>query len=379
MTDVNLATAFPRPKARFSDSIRVVGAALGAMGRALLRRLIGRRMHPSWSLGMELVVSATRGSWSVMPKIGMVRWRNVGEAMSPLKTDGLTPRFVQVNAGDDEAQQPLYAAWLEPPDAGATVLLYFHGGGFVFGSLRTHGELIGALARSARARTLSLEYRLSPEHPAPAAVTDAVTAYRFLLAQGIEAKNIALAGDSAGGTIVLSTLLALRDAGVELPGAAVAISPWVDLGCSGESFEENARYDFVGKEHCLMAAENHLSGKDPATAEVSPLYASLTGLPPLLVQAGTLETLVDQIRAFEKRARADGAALTYAEYPDMVHVWHLLRAVTPDGKKAIDEAGAFIREHTTVSRPEKFAPTHCLRYESTPSEVVRMRSCRHGQ
>ena len=345
MTDVDLATAFPRPKARFSDSIRVVGAALGAMGRAFFRRLIGRRMHPSWSFGMELVVSATRGSWSVMPEIGMVRWRNVGEAMSPLKTDGLTPRFVQVNAGAED-EKPLYGAWLEPPDAGETVLLYFHGGGFVFGSLRTHGEMIGALARSARARTLSLEYRLSPEHPAPAAVDDAVTAYRFLLSSGIEAKNIALAGDSAGGTLVLSTLLALRDRGIEMPGAAVAISPWVDLGCSGESFDENARYDFVGKEHCLMAATHYLAGKDAATAEVSPLYASLSGLSPLLVQAGALETLVDQIRAFEKRARADGAAITYREYADMVHVWHLLRAVTPDAMKAIDEAGAFIREHT---------------------------------
>jgi epsilon-lactone hydrolase len=348
---IDSATALPRPKARFSDSLRVVGAAIGALGLAFLRRLVGRRMHPNWSMGMELVVSATRGSWSVMPKIGMVRWRNVGEAMSPLKTDGLTPRFVRLNEGADDGEQPLYGAWLEPPDAGASVLLYFHGGGFVFGSLRTHGELIGGLARSARARTLSLEYRLSPEHPAPAAVTDAVNAYRFLLAQGVAPENIALAGDSAGGTLVLCTLLALRDAGIAPPGAAVAISPWVDLGCSGESFEENARYDFVGKEHCLLAARNYLSGKDAATAEVSPLYASLSGLPPLLVQAGAVETLVDQIRAFEKRARADGSDLTYSEYPDMVHVWHLLRAVTPDAQKAIDEAGAFIREHTTGARP----------------------------
>lgn len=341
---VDTATALPRPKARLWDSLRVVCAAVGALCRAAVRRLLGRRMHASWPFGMELVVSATRGSWSVMPKIGMVRWRNVAEAMSPLKTDGLTPRFVRVNPGDDE---PLYAAWLEPPDPGASVLLYFHGGGFVFGSLRTHGELIGALARAARARTLSLEYRLAPEHPAPAAVTDAVKAYRFLLAQGTPPGNIALAGDSAGGTLVLSTLLALRDAGDPLPGAAVAISPWVDLACSGESFERHARHDFVGKEHCLLAAREYLSGKDPAAGDVSPLFASMSGLPPVLVQAGALETLVDQIRAFEKHANADGAALTYSEYPAMVHVWHLLRSVTPEGQRAIDEAGAFIREHTS--------------------------------
>jgi acetyl esterase/lipase len=338
------AVAFPKPAALGTDSIRVVAAAVGALCRAFLRRIIGRRMHPNWPLGLELVVSATRGSWSLMPIIGMVRWRNVGEAMSPLKTDGLTPRFVKLNPGDDRS---LYAAWLEPPDAGDSVLLYFHGGGFVFGSLRTHGEMIGALARAARARTLALEYRLAPEHPAPAAVTDAMTAYRYLLDRGIKAENIAFAGDSAGGTLVLNTLLALRDSGVALPGAAVAISPWVDLGCSGASFEENARYDFVGKEHCLLAARSYLSDKDAASPEISPLFASLADLPPLLLQAGALETLVDQIRAFATRAKEDGAPLCYSEYPDMVHVWHLLRRMTPEGTRAIDEAGAFIREHTT--------------------------------
>lgn len=342
---VDAATALPRPPSRAGDALRVVGAALGATLRALLRRLSGQRMHPRWSLGMELVVSATRGSWSVMPEIGMVRWRNVGEALSPLKTDGLVPRFVRVDGGEGA---PLFGAWLEPPEAGASVLLYFHGGGFVFGSLRTHGEMIGALARASRARTLALEYRLAPQHPAPAAVEDAVTAYRFLLGQGIAPGNIALAGDSAGGTLVLSTLVALRDAGVALPGAAVAISPWVDLGCSGASFEENARHDFVGKEHCLMAAEHYLAGRAASSPEVSPLFASLSGLPPLLVQAGAVETLVDQIRAFDARARAAGVPVTYSEYPDMVHVWHLLRSVTPDAVRAIDEVGAFVREHTTA-------------------------------
>lgn len=335
--------ALPRPTARRVDSLRVVGAALGAMGRALVRRLFGRSVHAKWPLRMELVVAATRGSWSVMPAIGMVRWRNVGEVMSPLRTDGLAPRFVNLAPG---AQTPLHAAWLEPPDKGPTVLLYLHGGGFVFGSLRTHGELIGRLARAARARTFALEYRLAPEHPAPAALTDAVTAYRHLLAEGIEPENIALAGDSAGGTLVLNTLFALRDAGLPMPGAAVAISPWVDLGCSGASFEDNARYDFVGKEHCQLAARHYLDGRDAVSPEISPLFASLSGLPPLLVHAGGLETLVDQIRAFAERARAEGAPLTYAEYPDMVHVWHLLRSVTPEGLRAIEEAGAFIREHT---------------------------------
>ena len=335
--------SLPKPSASFWDSLRVVGASVSAALRALVRRLLGRPMHPKWPFKMELTVAATRGAWSVMPVIGMVRWRNVGEAMSPLLTDGLTPTFVNLNPGE---ATPLHAAWLQPPDAGPSVLLYFHGGGFVFGSLRTHGEMIGALARAARARTFSVEYRLAPEHPAPAAVTDAVKAYRYLLGQGIDSRRIALAGDSAGGTLVLSTLSALREAGLPLPGAAVAISPWVDLGCSGESFEKNSGYDFVGKEHCQLAAHHYLAGKDPSSPALSPLFASLSELPPLLVQAGSLETLVDQIRAFATRAREAGADLTFSEYPDMVHVWHLLRAVTPEGARAIDEAGKFIREHT---------------------------------
>jgi len=256
---------------------------------------------------------------------------------------------VNLNPREDT---PLHAAWLEPPDAGAGVLLYLHGGGFVFGSLRTNGDMIGALARSAHARTLSLEYRLAPEHPAPAAVTDATKAYRYLLGQGISPGNIALAGDSSGGTLVLNTLLALRDSGLPLPSAAVAISPWVDLGCSGVSFEENARYDFASKEHLLLLARDYLAGKDAGSPEVSPLFASLSGLPPLLVQAGSLETLIDQIRVFVTRAREAGIALTFSEYPDMVHVWHLLRGMTPAAARAIAEAGSFIRTHTRSARSQ---------------------------
>lgn len=341
---IDAIVALPRPNARGSDTVRVVGAALGGLLRAVARRLLGRRTHPRWPFKLELIVAATRGAWSVMPTIGMVRWRNVGEVMSPLRTEGLTPRFVRLNPG---AESPLFGAWLEPPDAGDSVVLYFHGGGFVFGSLRTHGELIGALARSARSRTLALQYRLAPEHPRPAAVADAVEAYRYLLGRGIAPERIALAGDSAGGTLVLATLLALRDAGAPLPGAAVAISPWVDLGCSGESFEANARYDYVGKEHCLLAARHYLAGTDATSPEASPLFASLSGLPPLLVQAGSLESLVDQIRDFARRAREAGATLTFTEYDDMVHVWHIFRDATPEGARAIDEAGAFIREHTS--------------------------------
>jgi acetyl esterase/lipase len=334
--------ALPRPRARWRDSVRVAGAVVSAACRALARRLLGRSVQPTWSLKMELSAAALRGLWSVIPAMGVLRWRNVCEAMSPLRTDGLAPRFVDLNPG---REPPLHAAWLEPPDAGAAVVLYLHGGGFASGSVRTVGDMVGALARSARAGALSLEYRLAPEHPFPAAVADATRAYRHLLGLGISPRNIALAGDSSGGTLVLNTLLALRDSGLPLPGAAVTISPWVDLGCSGGSFERNAPYDFASKECLLLLARHYLAGKDAASPEISPLYAALSGLPPLLVQAGSRETLIDQIRAFVARAREAGTALTFSEYPDMVHVWHLLRGMTPEASRAIAEAGAFIRTH----------------------------------
>ena len=233
------------------------------------------------------------------------------------------------------------------------MLLYFHGGGFCFGSIRTHGLLAGALARAARARTFAAEYRLAPEHTAPAAHEDALAAYRHLLAEGIAPEQIVLAGDSAGGTLVLGTLLALRDAGGPMPAAGIVISPWVDLSCSGASFKSNARFDFVGETHCRLAAVSYLGAVDPRRSDVSPLYADLHGLPPLLIQAGGAEVLVDQIRAFAARARAAGVDVTLSVYDDMVHVWHLMRDVTPHGQRAIDEAGAFVQALASRQRPER--------------------------
>jgi acetyl esterase/lipase len=342
MGDLQTYPERTRDPVRVGDALRVVAASLWWLLSAALRRLLGRRRRPGWSFGYEVTVAAYRGSWSVMPKIGVVRWRNVGEALSPLQTGGLTPRFVRYGQG----VSPFGALWLEPPGAGDAVLLYFHGGGFAFASLRTHGNLVAALARASQARTLAIEYRLSPEHPAPAAIEDALAAYRQLVAEGISPKRIVLVGDSAGGTLVLNVLLALRDAGEALPAAGVAICPWVDLGCSGESFVRNAELDFVGEAHCRLVASAYLAGADASRPDLSPLFARLSGLPPLLVQAGECETLVDQVCELARRAQSDGAEVELSVYPDMVHVWHMLGNVTPAAQRAIDEVGAFVREHT---------------------------------
>ena len=321
--------------------VRVLSTALGELTLASGRRLLGRRRRASWGFFLEIVIAASRGAWAVMPRIGIVRWRNATEALSPLRTDGVPIRFVRFASGRSE----IGGAWLDPPRQGNAVLLYFHGGGFVFGSLRSHGPLIGALARAARARTFAPEYRLGPEHPAPAAFEDGLASYQFLLGQGIAPERIVFAGDSAGGTLVLMTLLALRDAGQPLPAAGVVICPWVDLDCSGESFQTNAPFDFVAEEHCRLAALSYLANADPRSPRVSPLFADLSGLPPLLVHAGGAEVLVDQIRDFTTRATAAGVQVTSSVYEDMVHVWHMQRGFTPEAQRAIDEIGAFVRTH----------------------------------
>jgi monoterpene epsilon-lactone hydrolase len=332
----------PRPpRARSGDAVRVPAAALLRAAAALGRRAIGRRRRAAWGVRLEVTIAAYRGSWSQMPRLGIVRWRNVGEALSRLRTDGVRRRFTRFESG----AYGINGTWLEPPGAGPAVLLYFHGGGFCFGSIRTHGPLIGALARAARARAFAAEYRLGPEHTAPAAHEDALAAYRHLLAEGIAPRQIVLAGDSAGGTLVLGTLLALRNAGEPMPAAGIAISPWVDLSCSGASFQANARFDFVGETHCRLAAVSYLGKVDARRPDMSPLFADLRGLPPLLIQAGGAEVLVDQIRAFAARAREAGVDTTLSVYEDMVHVWHLMRDVTPHGQRAIDEAGAFAQLH----------------------------------
>jgi epsilon-lactone hydrolase len=332
----------PRPpRARSGDAIRVPAAAIASAAAALCRRAIFRRRRSAWSARLEATIAAYRGSWSQMPRLGIVRWRNVGEALSRIRADGLRPRFTRFESGP----YGIAGTWLEPPGAGPAVLLYFHGGGFCFGSIRTHGLLAGALARAARARTFAAEYRLAPEHTAPAAHEDALAAYRHLLGEGVAPQQIVLAGDSAGGTLVLGTLLALRDAGEPMPAAGIAISPWVDLSCSGDSFRTNARFDFVGETHCRLAAVSYLAAVDPRRPDISPLFADLRGLPPLLIQAGGAEVLIDQIRAFADRARQAEVDVTLSVYDDMVHVWHLMRNVTPAGQRAIDEAGAFARAH----------------------------------
>lgn len=227
------------------------------------------------------------------------------------------------------------------------VLLYLHGGGYVIGSVDTHRGLIARLSKAANCRALALDYRLAPEYRYPAAVEDATNAYRWLLSHGIAPGKIAIAGDSAGGGLTMATLVALRDAGDPLPAAAAPISPWVDLEGTGESMKTRIDVDPMVEPGGLFGmAKIYLGDADPRQPTASPLHAALSGLPPLLIQVGDLETLLDDATRLAARAEAAGVDVTPEVWPEMVHVWHLFAPMLPEGREAIARIGAFLQEKT---------------------------------
>ncbi len=240
------------------------------------------------------------------------------------------------------------AEWLTPPGARSnTVVLYLHGGGYVIGSPRSHRHLAAAVARVSAARALLLDYRLAPEHPFPAALDDAVAAYEWLLGQGLDARRIVVAGDSAGGGLTVATLLALRDRGRPLPAAGVCISPWVDLTCSAPSYAAKAAVDpIVTQESVTMLAKAYVGAGDVKAPLVSPLYADLAGLPPLLVHVGSDEVLLDDALGLGERARKAGVDVQVEEWPAMIHVWHWFQPMLEDAERATNAIGQFVRAHT---------------------------------
>jgi epsilon-lactone hydrolase len=231
-------------------------------------------------------------------------------ATAPL-VDGV--RATAVEAGGVPSE------WVETTGASPRgTILYLHGGGYTIGSVATHRGLVGRLAIATGARGLTVGYRLGPEHRFPAAVDDAMAAYRWLVQSGTAPESIVVAGDSAGGGLTAALLVALRDAGERLPAGGVCISPWADLACTGESMKTCAARD--------------------------PIYADLHGLPPLLIHVGTAETLLDDARRLADRARAAGVPVDIEVWDDMIHVWHAFAPVLPEADEAIARIGEWVRE-----------------------------------
>jgi len=253
-----------------------------------------------------------------------------GVACTPVEAGGVSAEWSVADGADQDK-----------------VILYVHGGGYVMGSAGSHRDMTGRLSQAAGARVLSLNYRLAPEHPFPAPVDDSVAAYRWLLGQGIQASNIAIAGDSAGGGLALAALIAIRDAGEPMPAAGIGISPWVDMEGTGESMTTRAAVDpVVQKEGLLGMAKLYLGGADPKNPLAAPLHANLAGLPPLLIQVGDSETLLDDATRITERAQKADVDVTLKIWDEMPHVWHLFAPILPEGRQAIEEIGAFFKEQT---------------------------------
>ncbi|MDM7831642.1 alpha/beta hydrolase [Cellulomonas edaphi] len=238
-------------------------------------------------------------------------------------------------------------ATLRLEQAGATgdgVLLYFHGGGYVVGSARTHAHLAAELARRIGVSAASVDYRLAPEHPFPAPVQDALAAYRGLLDDGTPPSAVVLAGDSAGGGVVAALLLAARDAGLPVPAGAAVFSPWVDLTLTSGTIESKAGRDPLFDRRALeWYTERYLAGADPAQPWASPALADLAGLPPLLVQVGSRELLVgDALRLAAAAAEAD-VDVTLEVVAGVPHVFHNAFGVLDDADAALARAAAFLR------------------------------------
>jgi acetyl esterase/lipase len=242
------------------------------------------------------------------------------------------------------------AEWAAAVDADPGVILYLHGGAYALGSINTHREFVARLAHAAGVRGLAIDYRLAPEHPFPAALEDVTTAYDWLLAEGVAPSRIILAGDSAGGGLALATLVALRDAGKPLPGGAVCISPWTDLTLTGASIQDKAQLDFILDAGSLeMYARLYAGERDRASPLISPLFADLRDLPPLLIQVGTDEILLDDARRCAARARQAGVDVTLEVWDGMFHVFQVVPFL-PETKRAVGQIAGFVWQ--TFNRSE---------------------------
>jgi monoterpene epsilon-lactone hydrolase len=260
------------------------------------------------------------------------------------KSLGLMPLEPSVTR-EDHMLGELPVAWFRPqaplPHA---ALLYFHGGAYIMGSIDTHAGLTGRLAAATSMACLSVDYRLAPEHRFPCQLEDALTAYRWLLDQGIPPARIVIAGDSAGGGLVLSSLCAARDTGLPLPAAAVCISPWVDLEGLGDSMVSRAAVDpMLHPDDLAPFRRLFLGNAHPREPKAAPLYADLTGLPPLLIHVGDREILLDDATRIAAAAQAAGVDVSLEIWDRLFHVWHLFAPVLEEGREGITRIAEFVR------------------------------------
>lgn len=288
------------------------------------------------------------------PEIGGVR--ALLAAMPASEADDWTARRAGIDGFGDMQPLPegltvealdragLPAERLTPVGADAArALLYLHGGGYCVGSPRSHRPLAASLAATIGCPALVPDYRLAPEHRFPAAVDDAVKAYRHLLGEGIDPGRIVIAGDSAGGGLTFATAIAIRDGGLPLPGCLFGISPWVNLGQTGAAYAAVLDDPMLTREGLQNYADAYLQGEGPHHPLASPALADLHGLPPMLLHAGGAEVLASDTTLLAERAGLAGVEVRAEIWPEMIHVWHAFAPWLGAGRRAIDEAAAWIR------------------------------------
>ena len=266
--------------------------------------------------------------------------RTLYDEMGPLVSDDIHVDSFTIDYMDAQIFTP-------PVSDEERIILFLHGGGYVYGSMKSHAGMVAEIARYAESKALHMNYRLAPETPYPAAVDDACLAYEWLLEKGYQANKISIVGDSAGGGLVMCTLIALKEKGVALPGSTVCISPWVDLEGKGESYQTRQELDpMIDQGIVEFVTTNYLNGADPKLPTVSPIHGDFTGFPPLLVQVGEREVLFSDAQMLVEKAQASGMDVTFEEWKDMVHVWHLFYPMLTAGREAMYKVGRFIIDKT---------------------------------
>lgn len=292
------------------------------------------------SEALENIVTMLRAQAAERGDVEMTveQWREAYDGLGAFLPAAEGVAVEQIDAGGVPAE------WIGTGDG--PVVAYVHGGGYCIGSLDSHRSMLTHLASAIDGRVLGIDYRLAPEHPFPAALDDACAAYRWIVAGGTDPSRVVVAGDSAGGGLILATLVALRDEGDALPAAGVCLSPWADLTQSGATISAKDDVDPMVRAEDLdrWAAAYAGSEHDPGSPGLSPLFAELSGLPPLLVEVGTAEVLLDDARRLAERARAAGVDVTLFEGEELIHVWHFFAGAVPEADEGIARVARFIGE-----------------------------------
>lgn len=309
--------------------------SLWASVRTALRRLFRGPRRPSWPFVFEAAVETlrlvTRRFEAYPPALRREAW---DQNSLPLPAD--VHKQLELVGG-------VLSAWLRPAAPTGRVVLFFHGGAYLWGSITTHQAVLAEVVRRSGAQIVVPAYRLAPESPFPAALNDAIQAYRGLLDAGLPASEIVVAGDSAGGGLSAALMLSLAELGLPRPRGLALLCPWVDLVPRGGSLNEAAD-DWGDRALAEAWTASYLAGADPRDPRASPRYGDLSCLPRTLLQVGSAEILRDQVRALAQAAQALHVPLVLSEYPDMVHNWHFHFRYLPAARAALDEIAAFVRE-----------------------------------